>query len=280
MRLQRLDQCSVADLRYEIYMLGYDSDQDTASAGGVTALDADRYATIIAQPCDVLQEQSRFPELFGSGGGLACTSCNQHAWASYLETRGIANADHRACILRLLMSLQIRGVRVKRFLPAPAAAQPQEWPLNLAAPVPPAPPSPPRIILLSTGALNPVHLGHVSVMHRARAHMTSLGFHVVAAFLSPTHDDYVRPKMQRQVLFIWLHQFIFQPREPSSPPLTRPPPQISKQSAVTLDMVFASGHHRHAMAAGACVGSSWLSAAAWEVAPAAASRLHSRAHAP
>ncbi len=210
LRTQGLDQCSVSDLSYEVYMMGYDSDQDTSSADGVTPLDADRYATLIAQPCDALQEQICFPELFCSGGGLACTSCNQDAWTRYLETKGITNADHRASILRLLMSLQLKGVRVKSFLPAPAAAQPQEWPLNLAAPFSPASVSP-RIILLSTGALNPVHLGHVSVMHRARAHMISLGFHVVAAFLSPTHDDYVRPKMQRQVLFFRLNRFIFQP---------------------------------------------------------------------
>jgi hypothetical protein len=57
----------------------------------------------------------------------------------------------------------------------------------------------PRVVLLSTGALNPVHIGHLNAMHRARAYLSLLGFHVLAGFLSPTHDNYVRPKMLHQV---------------------------------------------------------------------------------
>ena len=50
---------------------------------------------------------------------------------------------------RVLLSLQLNGVRVKGFLPAPAATQPQEWPLSLPAPMPPVPGSTARIILCS-----------------------------------------------------------------------------------------------------------------------------------
>ncbi len=57
----------------------------------------------------------------------------------------------------------------------------------------------PRIVLLSTGALNPVHLGHVSAMERAREYLNYAGYNVVGGFMSPTHDDYVGPKMQSQV---------------------------------------------------------------------------------
>ena len=75
--------------------------------------------------------------------------------------------------------------------------EPQPWPLDRIIV---CPPSARRVVLLTTGAMNPVHLGHLNAMHRARQHMTSLGYHVVGGFMSPTHDNYVRPKMMRQVL--------------------------------------------------------------------------------
>ena len=51
------------------------------------------------------------------------------------------------------------------------------------------------VVLLTTGAMNPVHLGHVSALERAAAHLESAhGYAVVGAFLSPSHDLYLRGK--------------------------------------------------------------------------------------
>ena len=50
-------------------------------------------------------------------------------------------------------------------------------------------------MLLSTGALNPVHLGHVAMFDRARDALESQhGFEVVGGFLSPSHDTYLSGK--------------------------------------------------------------------------------------
>jgi len=81
----------------------------------------------------------------------------------------------------------------------------------------------PRIVLLSTGALNPLHRGHINAMQRARDHLLSLHLNVIGGFLSPTHDDYVKPKMQRQL--------------------------TDGRGGVLLEEVFASGEHRRNMVA-------------------------------
>ena len=50
-------------------------------------------------------------------------------------------------------------------------------------------------MLLSTGALNPVHLGHVAMFDRARDALESQhGFEVVGGFLSASHDTYLSNK--------------------------------------------------------------------------------------
>lgn len=52
-----------------------------------------------------------------------------------------------------------------------------------------------RCVLLTTGALNPVHLGHVAMFDRARDGLESEhGFDVVGGFLSPSHDAYLSGK--------------------------------------------------------------------------------------
>ena len=51
--------------------------------------------------------------------------------------------------------------------------------------------------LVLTGALNPVHVGHVASLVGARAALEKRGWKVVAGWLSPSHDSYVRPKMMR-----------------------------------------------------------------------------------
>jgi len=52
-------------------------------------------------------------------------------------------------------------------------------------------------VLVSTGALNPVHRGHVMMLDQAKAHLKSKGWYVAAGFLSPSHDLYVGPKCRR-----------------------------------------------------------------------------------
>ena len=48
-----------------------------------------------------------------------------------------------------------------------------------------------RCVLLTTGALNPIHRGHVAMFDRARDTLESeYGFDVVGGFLSPSHDTY------------------------------------------------------------------------------------------
>ena len=54
----------------------------------------------------------------------------------------------------------------------------------------------PLAVLLTTGAMNPVHLGHVELLHRAAVALSSR-FFVVGAYLSPSHDLYLRGKFGR-----------------------------------------------------------------------------------
>ncbi len=52
-----------------------------------------------------------------------------------------------------------------------------------------------RCVLLSTGSLNPIHLGHVAILDWTRRHLELFhGFEVVGAFLSPSHDSYLDSK--------------------------------------------------------------------------------------
>lgn len=53
-------------------------------------------------------------------------------------------------------------------------------------------------VLVSTGALNPVHRGHVDMLVRARRCLEAqAGAVVVGGFVSPSHDGYVGPKCRR-----------------------------------------------------------------------------------
>lgn len=62
------------------------------------------------------------------------------------------------------------------------------------APSHPNDPSPRRVVLLSTGAFNPIHDGHLEMMERARRAATTAGFEVVGGYLSPGHDAYLSLK--------------------------------------------------------------------------------------
>lgn len=92
----------------------------------------------------------------------------------------------------------------------------------------------PRAFLLSTGALNPVHSGHVGIMAATQAALEAAGWWVVAGFLSPSHDDYVQHKMARA------------------------------GAGLELREVFAPAKHRLALVDLACASTDWLAAAGWE----------------
>lgn len=49
-------------------------------------------------------------------------------------------------------------------------------------------------VLLATGAFCPVHEGHLAMMERAREAATRAGYDVLAGYLSPGHDAYIRMK--------------------------------------------------------------------------------------
>jgi len=51
-----------------------------------------------------------------------------------------------------------------------------------------------NVVLLSTGAFCPPHHGHIEMMVRAKATAEHAGYNVVAGYLSPGHDAYVRMK--------------------------------------------------------------------------------------
>jgi NAD+ synthetase len=53
----------------------------------------------------------------------------------------------------------------------------------------------PMVVALLTGALAPVHDGHVEVLKLAREALVARGCHVLGAILSPDHDDYVDTKV-------------------------------------------------------------------------------------
>ena len=55
----------------------------------------------------------------------------------------------------------------------------------------------PKAVILLTGALNPVHNGHLASLVHARAALEETGIAVLAGVLSPSHETYVRPKMAR-----------------------------------------------------------------------------------
>jgi len=52
-------------------------------------------------------------------------------------------------------------------------------------------------VLLTTGAMNPPHLGHTGLLQQAATRLREAGFDVTAAWLSPSHDGYVQPKARK-----------------------------------------------------------------------------------
>jgi len=72
---------------------------------------------------------------------------------------------------------------------------------RLLATMPPTPDSK-YIILIQTGSHSPIHLVHLRVFNRAREHIeaTVPNTHVIAGFISPSHDIYVSKKLGREAI--------------------------------------------------------------------------------
>ena len=94
----------------------------------------------------------------------------------------------------------------------------------------------PRAVLLTTGAMNPVHNGHLHMMEQSKAYIESeLGYNVIGGYLSPSSDIYVKPKMMRNL-----------------------------KGDVPLEAVYAPASHRIRLTQKAVESSSWLSCSTWE----------------
>lgn len=53
-------------------------------------------------------------------------------------------------------------------------------------------------VLLTTGAMNPAHAGHIDMFRRAKKYLENdKGFYVLGGWLSPSHDNYVIPKAKK-----------------------------------------------------------------------------------
>lgn len=111
----------------------------------------------------------------------------------------------------------------------------EDWPSKkMDARIAAADPKTPRAFLISTGALNPVHTGHIAQFEAVKRNLEGKGYTVIAGFLSPSHDEYVGSKVRRTC-------------------------------GGDLRRHFAEGYHRVIMVDLALESSDWLSAAAWEV---------------
>ncbi|CAF1328249.1 unnamed protein product [Rotaria sordida] len=53
-----------------------------------------------------------------------------------------------------------------------------------------------NIILISTGAMNPIHRCHISNMIKTKQYLENIhDYNVIAGYISPTHDEYVQEKL-------------------------------------------------------------------------------------
>ncbi|CAF1346389.1 unnamed protein product [Rotaria sordida] len=58
-----------------------------------------------------------------------------------------------------------------------------------------------NVVLIETGALNPVHRNHISNMIKTKQYLERVhGFNVIGGYLSPTHDEYVRGKLGEELI--------------------------------------------------------------------------------
>jgi nicotinic acid mononucleotide adenylyltransferase len=81
-------------------------------------------------------------------------------------------------------------------------SSPEHWPVDKIGRNLARAPRGRRCVLLTTGALNPVHLGHVAMFERAKNCLESdHGLDVVGGYLSPSHDAYLSGKYGDSAFF-------------------------------------------------------------------------------
>ena len=51
-----------------------------------------------------------------------------------------------------------------------------------------------KIVLLTTGALNPIHIGHLKMLKIAQDNLEKKGFEILCTFISPSSDSYLEYK--------------------------------------------------------------------------------------
>jgi nicotinamide mononucleotide adenylyltransferase len=58
-----------------------------------------------------------------------------------------------------------------------------------------------NVVLIKTGALNPIHRSHISNMIKTKLYLENIyHFNVIGGFLSPTHDRYVESKLEDEFI--------------------------------------------------------------------------------
>ncbi|CAF1150871.1 unnamed protein product [Didymodactylos carnosus] len=58
-----------------------------------------------------------------------------------------------------------------------------------------------NVVLLKTGSLNPVHRTHISNLVQTKEYLERVySFNVLGGYISPTHDEYVRGKLQNEFI--------------------------------------------------------------------------------
>lgn len=52
-----------------------------------------------------------------------------------------------------------------------------------------------KVVLVTTGSFNPVHLSHIALLEKAKMALTQKGYDVAAGIISPSYDPYLKNKM-------------------------------------------------------------------------------------
>jgi nicotinamide mononucleotide adenylyltransferase len=58
-----------------------------------------------------------------------------------------------------------------------------------------------NVVLIKTGAMNPVHRSHISNLIKTKQYLENVHhFNVIGGYLSPTHDEYVEAKLEHECI--------------------------------------------------------------------------------
>jgi nicotinamide mononucleotide adenylyltransferase len=58
-----------------------------------------------------------------------------------------------------------------------------------------------NVVLIKTGAFNPIHRAHISNMIKTKEYLERVhGFRVIGGYLSPSHDQYVQAKLDEEFI--------------------------------------------------------------------------------